>query len=81
MCIFVMKKKDQRVISAIRHDLLSELHRHEEVLIRSLEIQVDRLEFSAFKYKEQSVYDDLLEMKRALNILKCYFNVTHTDDR
>lgn len=75
-----MKKKDQRVISAIRHDLLSELHRHEDILIKSLEIQVSKLEFSAFKYKEQEVYDDLLDMKRAVNILKCYFEVTHTDD-
>ena len=75
-----MKKKDQRVISAIQHDLLCELHRHEGVLIRSLEVQVDKLEFNALKDKEQDTYNDLLEMKRALNILKCYFDVTHTDD-
>lgn len=72
-----MRKQDQRLISVIRDDLLHELHKHEDILIKSLEIQVSKLEFSAFKYKEQEVYDDLLDMKRALNILKCYFEVTH----
>jgi hypothetical protein len=75
-----MKKKDQKLISVIRHDLLHELHKHEAILIKSIRERVDKLEFQAARYKEKEVYDDLLEMKRALNILKCYFEVTHTDD-
>lgn len=75
-----MKKKDQKLISVIRHDLLHELHKHEVILIKSIRERVDKLEFQAARYKEKEVYDDLLEMKRALNILKCYFEVTHTDD-
>ena len=64
----------------IRHDLLHELHKHEVILIRSIRERVEMLEFQAARYKEKEVYDDLLEMKRAFNILKCYFEVTHTDD-
>lgn len=75
-----MKKQDQRIISSIRHDLLCELHRHEDVLIDAITGRVSKLEFQAAKYKEKEVYDDLLEMKRALNILKCYFEVTHSDE-
>jgi len=80
MCIFAMKRKDQKLISVIRHDLLHELHKHEDILIKSIRERVQKLEFQAARYKEKEVYDDLLEMKRALNILKCYFEVTHTDD-
>lgn len=75
-----MKKKDKRLISTIRHDLLHELHKHEDVLIKSIKDRVARLEFQAARYKEKEVYDDLLEMKRAYNILKCYFDVTKRDD-
>ena len=75
-----MKKSDQKLISVIRHDLLYELHKHEDVIIRSLKERVSKLEFQAARYKEKEVYDDLLEMKRALNIIRCYFDVTHNDN-
>lgn len=71
-----MKKQDERVISAIRHDLLCEMHRYEDVLLDSLKTQVTRLEFSAAKYKDRESYDQLLKMKNAFNIMKCYFKVT-----
>lgn len=74
-----MKEKEKRLISVIRHDLLHELHKHEEVLIKAIEERVAKLEFQAARYKEKELYDDLLEMKRALNILRCYFDATYHD--
>lgn len=71
-----MNHLEQRVLTAIEHDLLRELHRHADTLTAVIKREVAEAEFAAMKYKERECYDRLLELKRTFNVLNSFLHVT-----
>lgn len=71
--------KELRVLSAIQSDLLKELLKEKDVILEQFKIDVDRVSFSASKYKERECYEDLVKIKRAYNILKTFLELTHDE--
>lgn len=65
-----------RVLNAIQHDLLREVHAHKQDILTILESHLKSTEFNAYKYKEQECYEQLTSSKRAYNVLKAFLSVT-----
>lgn len=71
-----MNNLERRVLTAIEHDLLRELHRHADKLTDVIKREVAAAEFSAMRYKERECYERLIELKRAYNVLSRFLQVT-----
>ena len=71
-----MNNLERRVLTAIEHDLLRELHRHADMLTGVFKREVEAAEFSAIRYKERECYERLIELKRAHNVLNRFLHVT-----
>lgn len=71
--------KELRVLSAIQSDLLKELVKERDTILKQFKMDVDRASFSASKYKERECYDELIKIKRAYNILKTFLELTHDE--
>lgn len=68
---------DERVLTLIEHDLLRELHKHSRVILRVLEQEISKAEFSVFRYKDEpECYEQMIKLKQARNVLKSFLHVT-----
>ena len=55
-------------------ELLRELSIHSDDIVNIVDLHLRKCEFSAFKYKEQECYEDLMKVKKSYNILRTFFN-------
>lgn len=69
-------KLEQRVLSTIEHELIKEMHKQKDLLLRMIGKEIDVAEFSAHKYKEQECYETVINVKKLHNVIDMFFKCT-----
>lgn len=69
-----MKQQENIQLDHEQSELLRELSTHSDSIVSIVDLHLSKCEFSAFKYKEQECYDDLMRVKKSYNILRTFFN-------
>lgn len=76
-----MKTSEElQVIADIQQDLLRELLKEKCTILQVLKAAESRAVFNAAKYKDRDSYEQMLIIKRSVNILKRYIQVTSTEN-
>ena len=72
---------ETRVLSTIEHELIKEMHKQKDLLLRMISKEIDISEFSAHKYKEQECYETVINVKKLYNVIDMFFKCTdrHVD--
>lgn len=68
--------EEENLLNDIQQDLLREFLKEKCTVVSVLEQEVSKAEFVAAKYKDKGSYEQLLSLKRGLNILKRFIEVS-----
>jgi hypothetical protein len=69
-----MNQQEKIQLDHEQSDLLRELSNRSDDIVSIIDLHLRKCEFSAFKYKEQECYEDLMRVKKSYNILRTFFN-------
>lgn len=69
-----MNQQEKIQLDHEQSDLLRELSNSSDDIVSIIDLHLRKCEFSAFKYKEQECYEDLMRVKKSYNILRTFFN-------
>lgn len=74
-----MNDHEQQLHATIELQMLKDVHRHAETIMHIMRQQCQVAEFNSMKYKEIDTYNEMLEIKRATNVLNNFLKVTKQD--
>jgi len=69
-----MNQQEKIQLDHEQSDLLRELSNNSDDIVSIIDLHLRKCEFSAFKYKEQECYEDLMRVKKSYNLLRTFFN-------
>ena len=69
-----MNQQEKIQLDHEQSDLLRELSNRSDDIVSIIDLHLRKCEFSAFKYKEQECYEDLMRVKKSYNLLRTFFN-------
>ena len=68
--------EENALLNDIQQDLLKEFLKEKCTVVSILEQEVSRAEFRSAKYKDRGSYERVISLKRCLNILKRFIEVS-----